>query len=158
MRVPFAIATLCLASAVALAPVAQAQQDPNMPPPPPPGAMPPPGADQPPGPPPPGSPMMAPQSGEKLHGKAKFEAANVTHDGRLTPDQAQAAGWRPVVKHFQEIDADHKGYVTFQDIKVWQHARHVAKAAARGGPAPGGPMSAPPPGAPPAPPPSGQQY
>ncbi len=93
--------------------------------------------------------MMAPQGGEKLHGKAKFESANVTHDGRLTPDQAQAAGWRPVVKHFQEIDADHKGYVTFQDIKAWQHARHAAKAAARG-PAPAGAMSAPPP--------SGQQY
>ncbi len=126
------------------------------PPPPPPGAMAPPGADQPPGPPPPGSTMMAPpQSGQRLHGKAKFDAANVTHDGRLTPDQAQAANWRPVVKHFQEIDADHKGYVTFQDIKAWQHARHAAKAAARGAVPPAGAMSAPPQGAPP---PSGQQY
>ncbi len=162
MRVPVALATLCLASAFALAPAAHAQQDPNMPPPP--GAMTPQGAGQPPGPPPPGGTMMmAPQAGQPLHGKARFDAANTTHDGRLTPDQAQAAGWRPIVRHFQEIDADHKGYVTFQDIRTWQRARHAAQAAARGAPPQGGAMSGPPPGAmsappPGAPPPSGQQY
>jgi hypothetical protein len=78
--------------------------------------------------------------------KQRFAAANTTNDGRLTPDQAQAAGWKGVAKHFQEIDTDHKGYVTLQDIKEWQRARRAAKH----GNAPG----APPPGAPPA----GQQY
>jgi len=96
------------------------------------------------------APMSAMTPNGQPRGRARFEAANTTHDGRLTPDQAQAAGWRPVVVHFQEIDRDHKGYVTWQDIRDWQKARRAARAAGAGGP---------PPGAPPAPPPgNGQQY
>ena len=86
--------------------------------------------------------MMAPGAGQHPKGRARFDAANTTHDGRLTPDQAQAAGWRAIVVHFQDIDSDHKGYVTWQDIRAWQQSRRAAKAAASGG----------------APPPNGQQY
>jgi hypothetical protein len=85
-----------------------------------------------------------------------FAAANVTHDGRLTLDQAQAAGWKIVVRHFQDIDRDHKGYVTMQDIREFHREAHAAKAAQQGGPPPGQPpMSGPPPqGGPP----PGQPY
>jgi hypothetical protein len=98
----------------------------------------------------------------------KFAAANVTHDGRLTQQQAQAGGMRAVARHFAEIDRDQKGYVTLQDVKEWHRARHAEKAGAAPGaspragsyPPPGPPAGAPP-GSPPgqmAPPPSGQQY
>jgi hypothetical protein len=59
----------------------------------------------------------------------RFEAANTTHDGRLTLAQAQAAGMRGIVKHFQEIDTSNAGYVTLPEIKSWYQARHAQKAA-----------------------------
>jgi hypothetical protein len=104
------------------------------------------------GPPPPG--MAGPPQHMKL--ADRFAAANITHDGRLTLDQAQAAGWKMVVRHFQDIDHDRKGYVTIQDVKEFHKETHAAKAAqAQGAPPPGAPPpGAPPPGAPP----SGQPY
>jgi hypothetical protein len=83
------------------------------------------------GPPPPPPSNEAPQAPPPGHmsGKAKFEAANITHDGRLTPDQAQAGGLRAIAKHFAEIDVDRKGYVTWQDIRTWKHAKRAAKRA-----------------------------
>jgi hypothetical protein len=51
----------------------------------------------------------------------RFNAANTTHDGRLTLEQAQAAQMPRLVRHFDEIDAQHKGYVTLQDIRAWRH-------------------------------------
>jgi hypothetical protein len=50
----------------------------------------------------------------------RFNAANTTHDGRLTLAQAQAGGMPIVVQHFDEIDAQHRGYVTLQDIGAWR--------------------------------------
>ena len=47
----------------------------------------------------------------------RFEAANTTHDGHLTLAQARAAPMPRVVKNFGAIDADHKGFVTVQDIR-----------------------------------------
>ena len=81
------------------------------------------------GPPPPPNqaPQMAPAG--RMGPRAKFEAANTTHDGRLTLDQAQAGGMRGVARHFNEIDADHKGYVTLQDIHAWRQAKRAARAA-----------------------------
>jgi len=117
---------------------------------PPPGGPPPPGMQG--GPPPPG--MAGPPQHMKM--ADHFAAANVTHDGRLTLDQAQASGWKMVVRHFQDIDRDHKGYVTLQDVREFHKEVHAAKAAQQGGPPPGQPPApgAPPPGAPP----SGQPY
>ncbi len=68
--------------------------------------------------------------------RARFEAANTTRDGRLTAEQAQAAGMRGVAQHFAQIDTDHKGFVTLQDIHAWQKARRVARMGARQNPLP----------------------
>ncbi len=91
-----------------------------------PGEMPPPGAEA-----PPPRPAHA-----HLTGKARFEAANLTHDGRLTIEQAQQAGWKGVARHFQDIDRDHKGYVTLQDIHEWHLAHKAAKRQAANPPPP----------------------
>jgi hypothetical protein len=50
----------------------------------------------------------------------RFEAANTTHDGRLTLDQAQAGNLRSIVKHFNEIDTRHVGYVTLNEVMAWK--------------------------------------
>jgi len=50
----------------------------------------------------------------------RFNAANTTHDGRLTLEQAQAGNMPILVRHFDEIDAQHRGYVTLQDIRAWR--------------------------------------
>jgi len=157
------LAALILAASLSsgLAGAAFAQPAPQGPPPPgyggpdqrpPPGAAGMPPSEQ--APPPP-----APAMEGAPHGmREKFEAANVTHDGRLTEQQAEAGGLKNIVRHFQEIDRDGKGYVTIQDIHAWHKARH----AARQGEAPGGvvpPQGAPPPAAPPpGAPPSQQPY
>lgn len=61
--------------------------------------------------------------------KARFAEANTTHDGHLTLAQAQAANWRYVVKNFQAIDKDNKGYVTVEDIHAYAKARRAARRA-----------------------------
>lgn len=55
-----------------------------------------------------------------------FDAANTTHDGHLTKDQAAAANWSYVVNHFAAMDKDKKGYVTVQDIHAYAKSRHAA--------------------------------
>ncbi len=70
-----------------------------------------------------------PAQPQRMRMRDRFEAANTTHDGRLTADQAQAAGWRGIVRNFSQIDTDHKGYVTIQDIRAWGRARRQARAA-----------------------------
>lgn len=47
--------------------------------------------------------------------RARFNAADTDHNGRLTLAEAQA-GMPRVAKNFDGIDADHKGYVTIDDI------------------------------------------
>lgn len=76
----------------------------------------------------PSSGAPAPGPGRQNKMQAKFEAANTTHDGRLTRDQAQAAHMGRIAKNFDAIDADHKGYVTEQDIRTWRTAQHQARA------------------------------
>jgi hypothetical protein len=92
----------------------------------------------------------APMAGAHApHGaKARFDAANTTHDGKLTQAQADAAGWRAVSKHFGEIDRDNKGYVTMQDVHAWAQAKHAARAAAHASAPPTAPMQGPPPSQP----------
>jgi hypothetical protein len=84
---------------------------------------------------PPGPAMSMSGPGGHAHTslRAKFEAANVTHDGKLTLQQAQDGGLRKVAKHFAEIDRDNKGFVTLQDIGAWQREHQAEKAAARQG-------------------------
>ncbi len=52
----------------------------------------------------------------------RFAAANTTHDGHLTEAQAKA-GLPAVYRHFQDIDTEHKGYVTTADLKTYDHAQ-----------------------------------
>ena len=59
----------------------------------------------------------------------RFESANVTHDGRLTLEQARAGHMGMIAHNFEQIDADHKGYVTVQDVHAWHRARHQAQMA-----------------------------
>ncbi len=60
----------------------------------------------------------------------RFEAANTTHDGKLTKDQATKAKWRTVTRAFTAIDKDKKGYVTLEDIKAYNASKKPAKPAA----------------------------
>ncbi len=57
----------------------------------------------------------------------RFDAANTTHDGHLTKDQAAAANWPYVTNNFAAIDKDKKGYVTVSDIHAFAKARHAAR-------------------------------
>jgi hypothetical protein len=54
-----------------------------------------------------------------------FTQANVAHDGHLTLDEAKG-GYAVVAKHFDDIDADHKGYVTENDIRAWRVMKKAA--------------------------------
>jgi len=55
--------------------------------------------------------------------QTRFAAANTTHDGKLTKDQA-AAGMPKVAQHFDEIDTQKAGYLTLPQIEEFmrQHA------------------------------------
>jgi hypothetical protein len=118
------------------------------------------GQAPPPPPPAPGQPGMGqPGIAEPPGGPlvARFRAANVTNDGRLTLQQAQAARMTNIVRHFAAIDRDNKGYVTLQDIHMWrreQHERRMGQAPTSQ--YPGTPAYPPPP--PPGQPQGDQQY
>ncbi len=64
--------------------------------------------------------------------EAHFSAANSTHDGHLTKAQAEQSDWTRVVKHFDEIDADHKGWISVDQIHAFNkaHRKHRQDAAA----------------------------
>ena len=57
--------------------------------------------------------------------EAHFEAANITHDGRLTRDQAEKVDWPRVARHFDEIDADHKGWVSVEQIHAFNRSHRT---------------------------------
>jgi len=74
----------------------------------------------------PATPAPAPK---RMTYTQRFEAANTTHDGHLTKDQAQAAHMTATVRHFAAIDKDKKGYVTIDDLRTYaaaQRAQHQA--------------------------------
>ena len=55
----------------------------------------------------------------------RFAAANVTNDGRLTREQAEAA--MPLVaQNFEAIDVGGKGYVTLPEIRAFMAQRRAA--------------------------------
>jgi hypothetical protein len=69
-----------------------------------------------------------PEAGGSGHAmRDRFAAANTTHDGRLTRDQAEAGGMKMVAKNFDAIDVDHHGYVTLQDIRAFAQSRRAGR-------------------------------
>jgi hypothetical protein len=71
----------------------------------------------------PGPASAAPQNGGGL--AQRFAAANVTHDGLLTREQAER-GMPSVARNFDAIDIDHKGYVTLPEIRAFAAQRRAA--------------------------------
>ena len=60
--------------------------------------------------------------------QARFDAANTTHDGHLTKDQAVAAKWAYVANNFAAMDKTNQGFVTVADIRAFAKARRASKA------------------------------
>ena len=89
----------------------------------------------------PGGYGAQPGSQPRMNMRQRFDAANITHDGRLTLQQAQAAHLSRVVHNFGSIDRDHKGYVTMQDLREWHRSRRASSA---GAPPSGAPSDGPP--------------
>jgi len=58
----------------------------------------------------------------------RFDAANTSHDGHLTLEQAKAAKWTAVVRRFSKIDVDQKGYVTAPELRADYLTQRAAKA------------------------------
>ena len=56
----------------------------------------------------------------------RFDAANTTHDGHLTLEQARAGRMNAVVRDFADIDTAKRGYVTMDEIAA--HRRTVRQA------------------------------
>jgi hypothetical protein len=77
---------------------------------------------------PPAAHAKAAPKPHRMTWQQRFAEANTTHDGHLTLQQAEA-GYRGIVRHFNEIDADKKGYVTVADIANW-HKQHATRHAA----------------------------
>jgi hypothetical protein len=61
----------------------------------------------------------------------QFDAANTTHDGKLTLAQARAGHMNAVARDFAQIDKDKHGYVTMDEIRTFQKERRDARRAAR---------------------------
>jgi hypothetical protein len=62
-----------------------------------------------------GSPAFA-QTTMRQQLEARFSAADVDHDGKLTRSEAQA-GMPRVATYFDAIDTGHRGYVTLVQIE-----------------------------------------
>ncbi len=61
----------------------------------------------------------------------RFDAANTTHDGKLTLDQAKAGHMTRVVQHFDAMDTAKKGFVTMDEIRAYGRAQRAARKAAQ---------------------------
>ena len=66
----------------------------------------------------------------RVTSEQRFSEANAAHDGHLTAAEAKA-GYPLVAKHFDDIDVEHKGYVTADDIRAWQIMRKAARRLAK---------------------------
>jgi hypothetical protein len=96
-------------------------------------------------PPAPTPPFQAPPAGQGAAGQGaagqgaarqaklqeRFDAANTTHDGHLTLQQAEAAHMPMLVKNFSAIDKDGKGYVTEDDVRAYIRERIAERRAQR---------------------------
>jgi hypothetical protein len=67
----------------------------------------------------------------RLTWQQHFAQANLAHDGHLTRDEATTGGFPLVAKYFDDIDADHKAYVTENDVRSWRAMRSAARRLAR---------------------------
>jgi hypothetical protein len=72
----------------------------------------------------------APAHHARVTWEQHFTQANIAHDGHLTLQEAKD-GYPLVAKHFDDIDVDHKEYVTKNDIRAWQIMRKAAHRLAR---------------------------
>jgi hypothetical protein len=57
----------------------------------------------------------------------RFQSANTTGDGHLTLAQAQAGHMPMIVRNFDAIDVQHKGYVTLQDIRAYRQQMRATR-------------------------------
>lgn len=70
-----------------------------------------------------------PASGEALRAQAmqklkqRFEEADLDASGSLSKEEARKAGLGYVVKHFDRIDINHRGLVSFDDLKAFLQQR-----------------------------------
>jgi hypothetical protein len=71
--------------------------------------------------------------------RQRFERANITHDGHLTLEQARDANMPVIMRHFNQIDAGHKGYITLDDLRAYRAKVAAQRRAAQGEPDPVGP-------------------
>ncbi len=79
----------------------------------------------------PATPAAAPHAAHHRRSRQQmFDAANATHDGHLTEEQARA-GWPTIARNFAAIDTAKKGYVTMDDIKAYYASRRAAHHAAK---------------------------
>jgi hypothetical protein len=64
-----------------------------------------------------------PTRGKALRAQAEqtlqfaFDAADTSHSGALTREEARAAGLGFIVRHFDDIDVARRGIVTFADVE-----------------------------------------
>ena len=56
-------------------------------------------------------------SDAERHLRASFEAADTAHHGTLSREEAQAGGFGWIANHFDAIDTQHVGRVSFDDVK-----------------------------------------
>lgn len=73
----------------------------------------------------PASPDAAAARHSRQTWEQHFVQANAAHDGHLTPEEARD-GFPLVARHFEDIDADHKGYVTQNDLRAWRIMKKAA--------------------------------
>ena len=76
------------------------------------------------------APSSSAGPGHRRTMQERFDAANTTHDGHLTLEQARAGRMNAVVRDFADIDTAKRGYVTLDEIKAHQKAVRQAKKAA----------------------------
>ena len=59
-----------------------------------------------------------------LSSQQRFTNANTTHDGHLTLDQAKS-GYPAIVRHFDTIDRDKRGYITEAEIRAYHKTQRA---------------------------------
>ena len=62
----------------------------------------------------------------RMSWQQRFAQANTAHDGHLTLQQAEA-GYKTVARHFRQIDAEKKGYVTVEDVNNWHKLQRAMR-------------------------------